>query len=134
MPAEIFITRGTVLEGTDAVFVGRLSTSDGTQILQADISDSDLEYSVFYLSGGTPSTAVATGTSAVATSVFDTLKTDGYWGGLDETGYNFRVTIPTADFTQGAGRYKVEVTTTTSSFGEAKAHAIVDVVESFDTT
>lgn len=51
--------------------------------------------------------------------VFDTLQTDAYWesppgsgNAIDDTGYNFRATIPPARFPSAAKWYRVEITFT----------------------
>ena len=129
MPAQVYITRGETFEGVDPVIVQQINTADGTQLLQADVTGSTVSFTVYYLDGGAPTTSVATGTVTVSSSVFDTLQTDGYWDGLDDTGYNFRHTMPAANLANGAGRYRIDYLAVTTSFNTIVWRAEVDVVE-----
>jgi len=131
MPSEVVVSRGSVLEGVDPVVVAAVETPDGTNLVQGDltgIAGSRIVYSIFDRNATAPATALATGTLDETVVIFDTMQTDGYWG-LDDAGYNFRSSFPTASFPNGGGSYRIEIHGVTTAFNIVKWIAYVDVVE-----
>ena len=94
-------------EGSPHVCMGRIQGIGATNITQASITS--ITCNVFDLSGDTPDTAETTPTVTVATSVYDTLQTDGMWT-KDTTGYNFAFTVPASSFSTGDHTYWIEFT------------------------
>lgn len=136
MPSAVVIIRGEVVEGADATVVARVPTADGTSLVQGDNGEStgtEVDYTIYDLDGDTPGTPITTGTLDKTAVVFDTLQTDGWWDSTDEDGYNFRHTISASDLPGDAHRAKVEYSITTTSFGEVKWEAIIDIISRFDT-
>lgn len=97
--AEAKIERRRIIEGHDFYNSGRLEGGEGTAVVQADVSSWELR--IFDITGSTPATAIYTDTGNAATDtnpdgaaiLTDTLRTDGYWEGKDDDGYNFRHTV-----------------------------------------
>jgi len=104
--------RATIWEDGGATPLARVTGADGAAITQASLTS--ISYKVFDLNSTTPSTAVATGTVTIATSVFDTLQTDAIWS-EDTSGYNFKHTIASTVFTTGGHAYRVEYLFTPAS-------------------
>ena len=104
------IIRGYVWEDGDVTCLAR-ATLNGSNITQAVISS--IARKVFDLDSTTPTTAVDSSSVTVASSVFDTLQTDGRWS-KDSTGYNFRDTVA-ASVLSSAHRYRVEYVFTGSN-------------------
>lgn len=104
------ITRAFVWEDGDAACMARV-TLNGSNITQSTISS--ISRKVFDLDSATPTTAISTTTPAVASTVFNTLQTDGRWT-VDAIGYNFRDTIAASVITD-AHRYRVEYVVTGAS-------------------
>lgn len=135
MPASIFMTRGAVLEGADPTVSIHIETADGTDLQQGDNGESsgtEIDFTIYDLSGDTPGTAITTGTLDKTAVIFDTLQTDGYWNNVDVFGYNFRHTITASDLPGGGKTARVEYKITTTSFGEVKWQAFIEISERFD--
>lgn len=104
MMANAAITHAIIWEGGDACLMARV-TLNGSNVTQASLTS--ITRKIFDLDGDTPTTAIDTATPAVASTIFDTLQTDGRWT-VDETGYNFRNTIGGAEFPDPNHTYRVE--------------------------
>lgn len=83
---------------------------EGKWVKQADIST--ITCSVFDKSSSTPSTAIATPTVTVASSIIDSPVTDGVIWPVDSTGYNFLHDLSYTNFPTGGHVYRVEYTFT----------------------
>lgn len=94
---------GIVWEDGDVSCLARVQLN-GSNVTQSVLSS--ITCKVFDLNSSTRTTAVSTPTVTIASSVFDTLQTDGRWT-VDATGYNFRHTIA-ASVISSAHRYKIE--------------------------
>ena len=127
MPSKSIVSTGEVMEGNDWFLTYRVLRADGVLVTRADI-DADG-------GGGTnwlPLKAYALGTSAAVAddavysatvtntaanialhlmlaNTSGTLLTDGFWNGVDSTGYNFFYRVPYATWMKGGNRYKVEL-------------------------
>ena len=93
MPRVIHTVRGSVIEGNDVYLMARVVTADNTVLTTTDTGSTNVTITAFDKSGAglgrTPDTNVFT--LAVADStVIAALSTDGFWDGLDGTGYNFK--------------------------------------------
>ena len=95
----------------------RIVTADGTNLVTGDLrADTALLVKVFDTDDPDPNTnvfAASIAYSARATYLFDTLRTDDYWGGLDGTGYNWRYQLKWSEFTasytpKASHRYRIE--------------------------
>lgn len=104
------IIRGSAYEDCDVACLARV-TLNGTDATQAAITS--IARKVFDLDSTTPTTATSTSAPVVASTVFDTLQTDGRWT-ADETGYNFRDTVAGSVITDGH-RYRIEYVFTGAS-------------------
>lgn len=98
-------TSAGVWEDGGATCLARVRGADGNYITQASLIG--ITYKAFDLSSSTPDTATSTGTVSIASSVFDTLQTDSMWT-TDDTGYNYRHTIPASVLATGDHVYRVE--------------------------
>lgn len=111
MTATPRVYEGSFYEQSRPTLLARIVDADGSTIQQAttdSIAVSIREYE-------DPSNELSTDVSVVADTVFDTLQTDDVWDD-DETGYNFKYTIPLAKMTEANQyTYLVEVVFTTTT-------------------
>jgi hypothetical protein len=122
------ITKATVPEGVDVTHVARFWKPDGSVFASTDFTTPGTYDVEVYDELGTQ-ILNETGTAVNASDpVFDApLPTDGYWGGKDETGYNFRHTLTQAELTAaglggpfiGGKTYRVVYTLHSDSDGDA---------------
>lgn len=105
------VYEGSFYEKSRPTLLARVVDADGSTIKIAtttSIAVSIREYD-------DPSNELATDVPVVATTVFDTLQTGDVWQ-EDETGYNFKYTIPLAKMTEADQyTYLVEVVFTTTT-------------------
>lgn len=138
MSSGVYIPTGSVLEGNDVWIVQRIVLPDGTNLVQSEISGSNVHVHVFDLSLGQNSSRgepVFEEDVDKTTVVFDTLQTDGYWNGLDEEGYNFRYQLQygathdaaTGPHMIGGRRYLVEFDANTTSYGRIRFASVIQV-------
>lgn len=106
MPA-VKVIKSMIYEDAGASLMARVVGTNGSNIVQADISS--ISCAVF-VNG----TSVATPSITVSTVVFNTLQTDARWT-LDTTGYNFRHDAAASVFSTGATAYRVEYKFTPAS-------------------
>jgi hypothetical protein len=106
------VTYAVIWEDGGATFLARVVGVDGSNMTQSAVST--ITCAVFDLGSATPETAVSTPTVTKASTVFDTLQTDGRWT-KDTTGYNFRHTIGATVFSGGGKRYGIEYKFTPTS-------------------
>lgn len=105
------ITKGVSFEDQGATLMARVVGNDAAAITQATIST--ITYTV--IDRRDPSTKIVDASSlTVSAVVFDTLQTDDRWS-TDETGYNFRHTVPASVLSGGEKRYRIEYKFTPSS-------------------
>lgn len=97
------IERITIIEDSPVTLRDRLVDTDGTSVVQADVSS--IAYAVRDTTD--PSTVVASGSLTVASVIYDTLQTTGWT--YDATGYNFAATLAGICFPSGEKVYRVEV-------------------------
>lgn len=97
--------RGKIWEDAGATLMARIVGQDGSNITQASLTA--ITCKVFDLNSATPDTAVSTPSITIADVVFDTLQTDSRWS-FDTTGYNFRHSPSSANFSAGDHRYRIE--------------------------
>lgn len=104
------IIRDSAFKDSGAIFLARILASDGTNLVQADVSS--ITCTVTDITG--MPAAVITPSIVVSVSVFDTLQTDSLWS-KDSTGYNFRHAMPATAFPTGGNVYRVEYKFTPAS-------------------
>jgi hypothetical protein len=102
------ITKAQIWEDNDCTCMARF-TVNGSNGTQSDVAS--ISRKIFDLDANTSTAATSV---TVASSVFDTLQTDGRWT-KDDTGYNFRDRIAGTNFPTGNTRYRVEYQFTGSS-------------------
>ena len=113
------------VEGNDVWFVWRVELPDGDTLALTDLTSTQITVNLIHESSMTNSKKVVLVHSGNGASgngiVYNTLQTDGYWGGLDGDGYNVRVRIAAAStgawILEGGNTYAIEVILKTSSFG-----------------
>lgn len=98
------LTQAIIWEDGDACCMARVQL-DGSDVLKSELSS--VTRKIFDLDGSTPTAAASESSLVVATTVFDTLQTDGRWT-QDTTGYNFRDTIAGSNFPEADRSYRVE--------------------------
>lgn len=118
------LTKSTIYEDQSAVLLARLVNADGDYITQSTISS--IAYQVFDL--GAAGAQSSTGTFVVASTVFNSLQTGMEWS-RDDTGYNFKATVPASAFPTARRQYRVEVAFTPSSGDVFYAMFEIDVRE-----
>lgn len=127
-----------VTEGNDIYLTARVRLADSTLVDSADFAsaaggDTVIEVRVFDMT----KESLGTGSNGrqvlsdditktdIGTYLFDTLQTDGYWNGVDDTGYNFRYRAKASGsapvFAYEAGhRYQIEFALLTDSQGKIR--------------
>lgn len=113
------------VEGNDVWFVWRVELPNGANLKPGDLAATKITVNLIHESSMSNSKKViqvhaGDGTNAAA-EVYDPLKTDGYWGGLDGEGYNVLVRIASASagnwILEGGNTYAVEVILKTTLYG-----------------
>jgi hypothetical protein len=99
--------RVTARDATGAAVAGE----DGFVVLQADVAS--VAWAAYAVGELTQATAIATGTVAVATAVYDTLQS---WK-VDATGFNLQVVVPASVFADRGNEVVRVVITVTLSGG-----------------
>ena len=121
MAEAIPITRTTIPEGVDVTHVARVWKASGAVFAFSDFSSGNYDVQV-YDDGGTVIYEQLAQSMTSGDPVFASLQTDGYWGGKDTPGYNFRHTLTQAELTSNAyegGRiYRVVYTLHTNNDGD----------------
>lgn len=134
MPSRIVVTRGSILEGSDAWLTARVLTADDTALVTGDITGT-ITVKVFDVTSGgegrRPDQSIFTKTDiAVAGTVLNAYATT-YWAGKDSTGYNFVYPLrydtagTTGPYLRGGHTYLVEFsmdTTAATDFGTTRIH------------
>ena len=99
------IVQQAIWEDGGATCMGRFKFQGAvTSFLIANIAS--ISRAIFDTKAAVPTTALSTDALTVASTVFDTLQTDGRWT-EDESGYNFRDTIAGSNFASSTV-YRVE--------------------------
>lgn len=147
MPTNVYVPEGEVLEGNDVFLVSRVVRADGVYLSRADVdlaeTGSVVNVSVYDLEDRSVTQAamwtsttngddLAADTLTVLVATAGDLLTDGYWDGLDGTGYNFRLrlkyggAVPIGPLLEGGHSYRVEVEVVTDTgFGSVRwAHVV----------
>lgn len=97
MPRTVQTIRAQVIEGNDVFLMARVVTADNTILTTTDTGSADVEVRVFDKSGAgqgrTPNDAIFEKTDITDDTVIAALSTDGFWDGLDSTGYNFKYAL-----------------------------------------
>lgn len=131
MPSEVITGRVQIREGEDVFLTGRIVMADGTNLVQADVSSGELIALYVYDKSGAgegrkPNTTVFSDTSIALSNIFDSLQTDGYWDGLDSTGYNFRYQLQwdsagsDGPYMRANHKYLAQFSVLTDSFGKIR--------------
>lgn len=131
MPSRIVVTRGTVLEGSDAWLSARVLTADDTPLLTTDCESTMSVYVYDITDGGQgrrPDQAIYSDTTLTTSSVVSNSYATTYWAGKDSTGYNTLYQLvydssgASGPYLRGGHRYLVEfyVDATTGSFGPVR--------------
>lgn len=142
MPSESIISTGEVVEGNDWFLTYRIVRPDGTVVSDADIAEEDAQLTVKVFLQDTQAavaddplvTTEVTGANTKTNHIMiatasDALITDGFWNGVDSTGYNFfykQVANSTdAPWIKGGQRYRIEFTLTiaATNAGSSKGNA-----------
>lgn len=112
--SQMKIHRDLAYEGTPKVVMARIVGAAAANITQATItaityivdqydSEPDAE-----ADSGATSVQTETSAGSVSSLVYDTLQTDNDWD-ADDSGYNFKLTLPAASFPVGGKWNRVEV-------------------------
>jgi len=143
MPSKSIVSTGEVMEGNDWFLTYRVLRADGVLVTRADV-DADgaggtdwLSVKVYEL--GTSSaiaddavfTDTVTNTAAniakhlMLADTSGTLLTDGFWNGVDSTGYNFFYRLGSQSWMKGGNRYKIELDVGLTAATTDSAHGSV---------
>jgi len=119
------------VEGNDVWFVWRVELPNGNNLVIGDLAEigSPITTEKIYvnlihessLANSKKVIQVYGGNGTEAEAKVDTLKTDGYWGGLDAEGYNVLVrinSIGTGYILEGGNTYAIEVVLNTADYGK----------------
>lgn len=144
MPTSVYVPEGEVLEGNDVFLVSRVVRADGVYLSEADLDlgeatevisvnvydldDRSVTQDAFYTLSIAGS-AVNAHTLFVLSDTASALVTDGYWDGLDSTGYNVRYRLQASlAALEGGKRYRVEFSVVTNTnFGTVIWSQIINV-------
>jgi len=144
VPTNVYVPEGEVLEGNDVFLVSRVVRADGVYLSESDLDlsesatvvsinvydldDRSVSQEAFYTLAIAGS-AVNAHTLFVLSDTASALVTDGYWDGLDSTGYNVRYRLQSSlAALEGGKRYRVEFKVTTdTNFGNVIWSHIINV-------
>ena len=118
MANNTVVSTAEVLEGNDWFLTYRILRPDGAVLVPGDCSSSAgvsnvLTVNAYRLQGGASDEDKAIYTDTIPGNEMDkiimaSLQTDGWWGGVDSTGYNFFLKIPVGATFPGGQRYRME--------------------------
>lgn len=86
-------------------YLARMQSDTGEELLQADADSISWES----FDEADTATVVASGSLAIADTIFDTLVTDRKWGGHDLSGYNFLMRVPSTACPQPSKTYRIQI-------------------------
>ena len=127
MPSKSIVSTGEVMEGNDWFLTYRVLRADGVLVTRADVTaDAGGGANLLTINAYDLGTSAAVADDAVYTATVTntaaniakhlmlantsgTLLTDGFWNGVDSTGYNFFYRVPYATWMKGGNRYKLEL-------------------------
>ena len=127
MPSKSIVSTGEVMEGNDWFLTYRVLRADGVLVTRTDVTADaggganwltinayDLGTSAAVADDAVYTAAVTNVAANIAKHLMlantsGTLLTDGFWNGVDSTGYNFFYRVPYATWMKGGNRYKVEL-------------------------
>ena len=127
MPSKSIVSTGEVMEGNDWFLTYRVLRADGVLVTRADVDADggggtnwltinayDLGTSAAVADDAGYTATVTNSTANIAkylmlANTSGTLLTDGFWNGVDSTGYNFFYRVPYATWMKGGNRYKLEL-------------------------
>ena len=115
MPTKATIVTTTVWAGNNLICLARILGDTGEYLLTTDLSS--VTWQVLDLDNS--KAVVGSGTFSPGSVVYNTLQTDNIWT-KDETGYNFKATVPGANFPLAERRYRVVFSFVTVSWGTFK--------------
>ena len=135
--ADAVVNSGEVLEGNDWFLTYRLVRADGVYVTRTDVTAGDdnwLTVTAYDLSTKAAVSDRAAYTAAFSGSVANFLPlndvsesplTDGFWGGVDDTGYNFFYKVPYGSWMEGGNRYRIEFNLVLNNATTDSAHGSV---------
>jgi len=141
--SDAVVNTGEVIEGNDWFLTYRLVRADGVYVARDDI-DADgaggtdwLTVKAYQL-GTSAAVAEEPAYSATVNNAAanidnhlmiatdsGTLLTDGFWGGVDDTGYNFFYRVPYGAWMKGGNRYRIEFKADLTAAATDSAHGAV---------
>lgn len=134
MANNTVVSTAEVLEGNDWFLTYRILRPDGAVLVPGDCSSSSsvtnvLTVNIYRLQGGASDEDKAVYTDTIEGDnmnivIMSSLKTDGWWGGVDSTGYNFFLKIPVGATFPGGQRYRIEFQLILTAVGDS-AHGLV---------
>lgn len=139
MPSKILVTKGSVLEGTDAWLSARVLTADDTALVTGDCASTMSVYVYDITDGGEgrrPDQAIFSKTDITTSTVLSDTYLTTYWAGKDGTGYNtvyqlqYDAAGTVGPYLRGAHTYLVEFVvdaSTGTDFGNVRWHFMLYV-------